>query len=157
MTGFQTCALPIWSKRFISWVGLRGAVPIIFATYPVVENITGADMIFNVVFFITLLSLIVQGTTIPLVAKLLRLSKPLEKPIETFGLELPERAEGELHDIIITSAHLTKGNHLKDIELPTGALVLFIKRKEHFLIPTGRLEIEIDDVLLLVENNTKDR
>ncbi|MGL5682204.1 MAG: potassium/proton antiporter [Marinifilaceae bacterium] len=139
------------SKCFVSWVGLRGAVPIIFATYPVVDNVAGADVIFNIVFFITLLSLLLQGTTITFFAKLLRLNEPMEKPTETFGMELPEGANGELHDILITDKHLINGNYLKDIELPEGALVLFVKRNEHFLIPTGKLEIHVNDVLLLVE------
>ena len=67
------------SRLFISWVGLRGAVPIIFATYPVVANVPGAHSIFNIVFFITIVSLIVQGTTVSWVARILGLSTPLEK------------------------------------------------------------------------------
>ena len=68
------------SRLFVSWVGLRGAVPIIFATYPVVANVEGSNMIFNIVFFITIVSLIVQGTSVSFVARLLHLSTPLEKP-----------------------------------------------------------------------------
>ncbi len=60
-------------------VGLRGAVPIIFATYPVVAGVEGSNLIFNIVFFITIVSLVVQGTTISFVARILNLSKPLEK------------------------------------------------------------------------------
>ncbi|MCB6981854.1 cation:proton antiporter, partial [Bacteroides uniformis] len=67
------------SRLFVSWVGLRGAVPIIFATYPVVAGVEGSNIIFNVVFFITIVSLVVQGTTVSFVARLLHLSKPLEK------------------------------------------------------------------------------
>ena len=61
--------IPLKAKTFLSWVGLRGAVPIIFATYPIINGVEGADLLFNIVFFITLLSLTVQGTTISLVAK----------------------------------------------------------------------------------------
>ncbi len=67
------------SRLFVSWVGLRGAVPIIFATYPVVAQVPGADVIFNIVFFITIVSLVIQGTTVSLAARLLKLSTPLEK------------------------------------------------------------------------------
>jgi cell volume regulation protein A len=67
------------SKLFVSWVGLRGAVPIIFATYPVVAEIEGAKQIFNIVFFITILSLVIQGTTIKKLANYLSLSSPMEK------------------------------------------------------------------------------
>ena len=65
------------AKLFTSWVGLKGAVPIIFATYPIVEGIPGSEQIFNIVFFITLLSLIFQGMSIPRVAKLLHLNLPM--------------------------------------------------------------------------------
>lgn len=71
------------SRIFVSWVGLRGAVPIIFATYPVVAGVEGSNLIFNIVFFITIVSLVVQGTTISFVARILNLSKPLEKPVTT--------------------------------------------------------------------------
>ena len=65
------------SKLFVSWVGLRGAVPIIFATYPVVAGVEGSNSIFNIVFFITIVSLVVQGTSISFFARLLHLSAPL--------------------------------------------------------------------------------
>ena len=88
------CLLPfrkitLKSRLFVSWVGLRGAVPIIFATYPVVANVEGSNMIFNIVFFITIVSLIVQGTSVSFVARLLHLSTPLEKTGNDFGVELP--------------------------------------------------------------------
>jgi cell volume regulation protein A len=84
------CLLPfrkitLKSRLFVSWVGLRGAVPIIFATYPVVANVEGSNMIFNIVFFITIVSLIVQGTSVSFVARLLHLSTPLEKTGNDFG------------------------------------------------------------------------
>ena len=90
------CLLPfgkrinLKSKFFVSWVGLRGAVPIIFATYPVVAGVPGADVIFNIVFFITILSLVIQGTTVSKVACMLGLSTPMEKTGNDFGVELPE-------------------------------------------------------------------
>ena len=85
------CLLPfrkitLKSRLFVSWVGLRGAVPIIFATYPVVANVEGSNMIFNIVFFITIVSLIVQGTSVSFVARLLHLSTPLEKTGNDFGV-----------------------------------------------------------------------
>ena len=61
------------SKTFVSWVGLKGAAPIIFATYPVIENVQGANQIFNIVFFVTIVSLLVQGMTLPWAAKKLHL------------------------------------------------------------------------------------
>lgn len=78
------------SRLFVSWVGLRGAVPIIFATYPVVAEVPGADIIFNIVFFITIVSLVIQGTTVSRAARILGLSTPLEKTGNEFGIELPD-------------------------------------------------------------------
>ena len=75
------------ARMFVSWVGLRGAVPIIFATYPVVAHVEGASQIFNIVFFVTLLSLLLQGTTVLASARRLNLiDKSVEEP-EGFGVE----------------------------------------------------------------------
>ncbi len=81
------CLLPfrrisLKAKAFVSWVGLRGAVPIIFATYPVVVDVPGASQIFNIVFFVTLLSLVVQGTTVIAAARKLKLEE-LRSPTRT--------------------------------------------------------------------------
>lgn len=138
------------SKLFISWVGLRGAVPIIFATYPVVANIEGANIIFNIVFFITILSLVVQGTTIPFVARKLNLSIPLEKTGNDFGIELPDEIDSNLRDLTVTKKMLENADTLKDMNLPKGTLVMIIKRGEEYLIPNGSLKLEEGDKLLLI-------
>lgn len=78
------------SRLFVSWVGLRGAVPIIFATYPVVANVEGSNVIFNIVFFITIVSLVVQGTTVSYVARLLNSLLHLRKP-EMFWRRIARR------------------------------------------------------------------
>ncbi|MBQ5839572.1 MAG: potassium/proton antiporter, partial [Bacteroidaceae bacterium] len=80
--------MSVKAKCFVSWVGLRGAVPIIFATYPVVAEIPGSKIIFNIVFFITLISLIFQGMTIASVARWLNLDLPQEKEGNEFGVEI---------------------------------------------------------------------
>lgn len=64
------------ARLYVSWVGLRGAVPIIFATYPVVAGVEDSSLLFNIVFFVTLLSLVVQGTTVSLMAEWLGLAIP---------------------------------------------------------------------------------
>ncbi len=66
------------AKHYVSWVGLKGAVPIIFATYPLTAGLENAGHMFNIVFFITLISLIIQGTTINFAAEKLKLSNPSE-------------------------------------------------------------------------------
>ena len=81
------------ARLFVSWVGLRGAVPIIFATYPVIAHIEGSQQLFNTVFFITLLSLVVQGMSISSVARWLHLDLPEEKEGNEFGVELPDEID----------------------------------------------------------------
>ena len=146
------CLLPfrkitLKSRLFVSWVGLRGAVPIIFATYPVVANVEGSNMIFNIVFFITIVSLIVQGTSVSFVARLLHLSTPLEKTGNDFGVELPEEIDTDLSDMTITMEMLNEADTLKDMNLPKGTLVMIVKRGDEFLIPNGTLKLHVGDKL----------
>ena len=138
------------SRLFVSWVGLRGAVPIIFATYPVVAEVPGADIIFNIVFFITIVSLVIQGTTVSRTARILGLSTPLEKTGNEFGIELPEEIGSSLHDMTITEEILDKADTLKDMNLPKGTLVMIVKRDDEYLIPNGTLKLHLGDKLLLI-------
>ena len=143
------------AKTFVSWVGLRGAVPIIFATYPVIHNVPGANIIFNIVFFITILSLVIQGTSISFVAKLLHLSTPLEDDKNQFGIELPEELNTHLFEITVNVNMLRHGNTLKEMSIPHGTLVMIIKRDEQFLIPNGSLVLHVGDILLLISEQEK--
>lgn len=154
------CLLPfrkitLKSRLFVSWVGLRGAVPIIFATYPVVANVEGSNMIFNIVFFITIVSLIVQGTSVSFVARLLHLFTPLEKTGNDFGVELPEEIDTDLSDMTITMEMLNEADTLKDMNLPKGTLVMIVKRGDEFLIPNGTLKLHVGDKLLLISEKNK--
>lgn len=140
------------SKSFISWVGLRGAVPIIFATYPVVEGTPGSDIIFNVVFFITILSLVIQGSSISFVSRLLKLDMPQEEGSTEIGFEVPEEA-GKLVEVTITRETLSKGNTLKDLKMPEGMLVMMIKRDGKFIVPNGSRVLKDGDKLLVIYDN----
>lgn len=140
------------SKTFISWVGLRGAVPIIFATYPVVEGIPGSDQIFNIVFFITLLSLVLQGSSITSVASWLKLNEPAVEEPDLFGVEVPEEA-GKLAEITLTEDSLTHGDTLKELQLPQGMLVMMIKRDEKFIVPNGKVKLKAGDRLLIISDH----
>lgn len=143
------------SKIFVSWVGLRGAVPIIFATYPVVANVEGSNQIFNIVFFITILSLVIQGSTISFFAKLLHLDTPFEKTGNDFGVELPEELDTNLRDMVLTEEMLVKGNTLADMNIPKGTLVMLVKRNDEFIIPNGTVHLKEGDKLLLISENEK--
>jgi len=138
------------ARGFASWVGLRGAAPIIFATYPVVADITEANLIFNIVFFITILSLLIQGTTIPAMAKLFDMTRKVPKEGNDFGIELPEEIDSRLWDIKVSEEMLIHGNQLKDMNLPKGILVIMIKRDNDYIVPNGTLEILSGDTLLLI-------
>ncbi len=141
------------AKCFVSWVGLRGAVPIIFATYPVVSHIPGSQDIFNIVFFITLLSLIFQGMTIAPVAKWLNLDLPQEKEGNDFGVEIPEEIDSQLTDVTLTAEMLENGNRLMDMNISKGTLVMLVKRGSEFMIPNGRMELKVGDKLLYISEN----
>lgn len=138
------------ARIFISWVGLRGAVPIIFATYPVIAQIPGSNQLFNIVFFITLLSLIIQGMTISKMARWLKLDLPEEKEGNEFGVELPDEIDTHLNDITLTEDMLTVGNRLADMNIPKGTLVMLIKRGNEFIIPNGQIELHVGDKLLVM-------
>ena len=141
------------ARLFVSWVGLRGAVPIIFATYPVIAQIPGSNQLFNIVFFITLLSLVIQGMSIAKVAKWLKLDLPQKKEGNEFGIELPDEIDSELHEITLTPEMLKEGNRLADMHLPQGTLVILIKRGYEFLIPNGQAELHTGDKLLIISEN----
>ena len=156
--GVFICLLPFRrmgarDKLFVSWVGLRGAAPIIFATYPVIAGVDGSGYIFNIVFFITLVSLLVQGTTISSVAKLLGLDAPEEKRGNDFGVELPEELGSKLTEVTLTRPMLAGGNRLKDLNLPKGQLVMFVKRDKEIIIPDGQVELYEGDKLLVISSD----
>ena len=139
-------------KLYISWVGLRGAVPIIFATYPMIAGIDHSGMIFNVVFFITILSLVLQGTTVTIAAKWLGLvDEPQRK--DEFGIELPEEIKSAMSEIDITPAVLEHGNKLMQLTLPDHTLAVMVKRDGHYFIPKGNTELKENDKLLMISDD----
>ncbi|MGX8696857.1 MAG: potassium/proton antiporter [Prevotella sp.] len=138
------------AKLFLSWVGLRGAVPIIFATYPVIAGIEDADFLFNVVFVITLLSLSIQGTTITACARWLGLATEEPKTGNDFGIELPDELESQLSERTLTEADFAQGSRLADMHFPKGTLVMMVKRGRSFIVPNGQLELQSGDILLTI-------
>ena len=148
--------LPFKGRLFVSWVGLRGAVPIIFATYPQIAGVPHADLIFNVVFFITILSLIVQGMSIPSVAQWLGLGEPAPKTGNTFGMALPEEIKSAMSEIEITEELLQKGELLMNLPLPDNTLVAMIKRNNNYMVPKGKTRLCPGDKLLVISDNDKE-
>jgi cell volume regulation protein A len=145
------------AKTCASWVGLRGAVPIIFATYALTADIEKAPVIFNIVFFVTLISLLLQGTTIPLVARWLHLADtPEEKPLlSEFEIELPDEIDSVMREITVRPEDLKSGPLMKNLTLPPHTLVMLVKRKNGYFVPTGSSHIKQGDVLLLISDDKK--
>ncbi|MBQ4163223.1 MAG: potassium/proton antiporter [Parabacteroides sp.] len=139
-------------KLYISWVGLRGAVPIIFATYPWIAGVAHGSMFFNIVFFITILSLLIQGTTVTLSAKWLGLIDEPERKDE-FGIELPDNIKSAMSEIDITPAVLAHGNKLMHLTLPDHTLAVMVKRDGRYFIPKGNTELKENDKLLMISDN----
>ena len=137
-------------RWFLSWVGLRGAVPIIFATYPLMSQVEGAETLFNIVFFITLLSLLIQGSTMPAVARLLRLDEEAKNEVSLFGVEIPQHTGTKMVEREVTQEMLSSGRRLMEIDLREEELVILVRRGDNYMVPKGKLVLEIGDVLLIV-------
>jgi cell volume regulation protein A len=139
-------------KIFISWVGLRGAVPIILATFPLISGVKDADVIFNVVFFIVLTSVLLQGWSIVPVAKLLRLDTPLEKKKELPLQFTGENLDMELVDLIVPYNAQAAGKPLVQLNFPVDSRIVLIWRNEKSIIPDGNTILEEGDTILVLVN-----
>ncbi len=143
------------AKLFVSWIGLRGAVPIIFATYPWVSGLPQAKMIFNIVFFITIISLLFQGTSVALVAGWLGLSKKVvEKPkLTDFDFEFSDEIKSATSEIRVKENMLKNGDLLMDIDLPDNTLVVMIKRENQYFVPRGNTKLQEGDSMLVITDS----
>ena len=119
------------------------------------HEVPHADLIFNVVFLCTLISLIVQGTSLSFMAKKLRLTKPpvIQKKLQYFDIDLPEEVESVATELVVTEKMLSKGNCLKDFTFVKKSLVIMVRRGEDFFVPTGNSELETGDQLLVITDN----
>lgn len=145
------------SRLFISWVGLRGAVPIVFATYPLLAGAEKAHMIFNIVFFISISSLLIQGTTLPLIARLLNLTLPENlKQRSKSDIEISEGIRSLLTEIVIPHGCKATEKPLVELGLPKSALISLIERKGKYIIPGGSTLLQPDDRLFVISENRND-
>ena len=143
------------AKGFLSWVGLRGAAPIIFATYPVVSGVPGSSILFNIVFIVTLLSLLIQGMTITPMARLLGLAKPAPPEGNFMGVEIPDELGTQMQEREVRKEMLAKGDELRQIELLETELVILVRRKNRFIVPKGALKLHVGDILLIVSEHSQ--
>lgn len=144
-------------RLFVSWVGLRGAVPIIFAITCRATGLPHGDAMFNIVFLCTLVSLVVQGTSLPLMARWLGVSEPPEKSTSSasadFDIDFPEEIKSSASEIEITKSMLAGGSHLMDLRLPEKTLAIMVKRGESYFVPTGRTMLHPGDRLMLLSDD----
>ncbi|ADV47623.1 potassium/proton antiporter [Cellulophaga sp. E16_2] len=143
-------------RFYISWVGLRGAVPIVFATYPLLAGIDKANMIFNIVFFISVTSILIQGTTLSLVAKWLKVGLPeTQKKLTTTDLLMAENPKAEMKELLITSDCSAVGKKIVELGFPKHAIIAMINRDDSYIIPNGLTKIEAQDTLIVLADNPK--
>jgi cell volume regulation protein A len=144
----STFRMPLREKVFISWVGLRGAVPIVFATYPLLNGVEKASMIFNIVFFITVSSVLLQGTTLSIVAKWLHLTVPAKvrrrSPLE---IELIDDFKSEMLEIELKPGNKSIGKPIVKLTFPQTAIIVMISRRGKFIRPGGSTTLEEGDRL----------
>lgn len=154
-------ALPFKARAYVSWVGLRGASPILFAIMCLAAGVPNARLIFNVVFFCTLVSLLVQGMSLGRMAEWLGVAEEPEhrlRKVESFDIDLPEEIKSAATEIRITDEMLQQGHALMNLGLPQNTLAIMVKRKAHgkgeqYFVPTGKSELRVGDRLLVISDN----
>jgi potassium/hydrogen antiporter len=148
--------LNVRKKLFISWVGLRGAVPIVFATFPLLAGVPYSNMIFNLVFFVSVLSVLLQGYTLPLVAKWLRVSVPEQIARKSvLDLELNEGAKSKLFEFDVIRGAPAVGKSIVSLALPSKVLIVLIQRNEKYEVPRGTTVIHENDHLLIMADGSE--
>jgi cell volume regulation protein A len=135
----------------VSWLGLRGAVPVILATFVLYSGVQTADIIFNLVFFVVLLSLLVQGTTITAVAKWLKVAiKPGSKGAMQDSSYSLATDNSTLTELVVPAQSKIVGASIMALKLPSDSLIMLIHRDDTTIVPTGRTIIQPNDVLVLL-------
>jgi cell volume regulation protein A len=141
-------------KLFLSWVGLRGAAPIVFATYPLIANAHYSNTIFNLVFFISVTSVLLQGTTLPFVARWLHVDVPAKlKRKLPLDIELKDDFKSELIDLDLPDTSPVIGKAIVQLNFPKTALIVLIHRDGKYLTPNGDTVLERGDHLVMMANN----
>lgn len=139
-------------KLLVSWAGLRGAVPIVLATFPMTTGIRQGEMIFNLVFFVVIASVLLQGRSLTCVARWLRLDRPLRSKWR-MPLEF-DRTEGTFRtsmvELIVSPDAAAAGQQIIHAKLPPGALVAMIERNGEYIVPNGGTEFRAGDVVLVL-------
>ena len=136
---------------FVSWVGLKGAVPIVLATYPLIFGLPSGGLLFNAVFFVVLVSATTQGWTLPLFARALRLEEP-PQPEPPVALEISSLrdVEADIVEYIIQPESRCAGRAIRELALPDGVVVAMISRGSRLIPPRGSTRVLPGDIAFVV-------
>jgi len=144
-------------RFYISWVGLRGAVPIVFATYPLLAGIDKANMIFNLVFFISVTSVLIQGTTLTVVARWLHVALPEKvKPISEIEKFIAEIPKSTLREFEILPDYFAVNKRIIDLNFPKTAFIVMIKRNNEYIRPGGSTVVQVHDTLMILADKNEE-
>jgi potassium/hydrogen antiporter len=145
-------------RLLLGWAGLRGAVPIVLATFPQAEGVRGSGTIFDAVFFVVLVSTLVQGTTLEWVARRLGLTTKA-RPVYRPPIEVAAVRElgSDLLEFVVAPDATVAGTYVRDLPLPRDSLVAVIVRGEESVLPRGSTRIEADDRLYVLSRNESRR
>lgn len=149
--GLAAASMNVREKTFVAWVGLRGAVPIILATFPLLAGVPQSQTIFNIVFFVVLLSVLVQGTSIPLMARLLRVDAAGVADRSPSLPALGSKSDSSLVTLEARPGSAAAGHRIVELAAwPREALILVIYRGNEFFVPDGSTMIEPGDRLIVL-------
>ncbi len=144
--------IPFKQQLFVSWVGLRGAASIVFAIYAITSGIPLENDIFHIIFFIALLSVAIQGTLIPKVARKLDLVDDTKTVLKTFT-DYQEDRSTTLIEYNVDSNNTWKEKTIMEANIPEEILIVMIKRDSEIIVPKGSTLIKQGDILVLSGNN----
>jgi len=140
-------------KIFVAWVGLRGATPIVLATFPLLAGISRSETLFNMIFFVVLTSVMIQGPSIPLVARWLRVTSPLGITNDISNkLDISGEVYRQLRDLSVPRESSFAGKRIVELGLPEELLIILIERESDYVIPSGATEIHAGDKLLVISD-----